>query len=89
MMADSHQRGMKRSVRTSFDRYLLANLADCTPMLQFHQRFRGLHPDCGLRRIPDVEQVAAKYGFVLEKRIPMPAGNWMLVFRRPSDEAEV
>jgi hypothetical protein len=52
--------------------------------LQFDQRFKGLHPDFGLRRIPDIERVAARYGFVLEKRISMPAGNWMLVFRRES-----
>ncbi|KAJ9103032.1 hypothetical protein QFC20_004841 [Naganishia adeliensis] len=48
---------------------------------KFHQRFTGIHPDFGLRRIPDVENVAKRYGFVLEKRIPMPAGNWMVVFR--------
>ncbi|GHJ85232.1 hypothetical protein NliqN6_1634 [Naganishia liquefaciens] len=49
---------------------------------KFDQRFKGLHSAFGLRRIPDVEHVAGKYGFALEKRIPMPAGNWMLVFRR-------
>ncbi|KAI5451889.1 hypothetical protein NCC49_001191 [Naganishia albida] len=48
---------------------------------KFHQRFTGLHPEFGLRRIPDVESVAERYGFKLEKRLPMPAGNWMIFFR--------
>jgi hypothetical protein len=56
----------------------LVRLADT---VQFHQRFKGLHSDFGLRRIPDIENVANRYGFVLDKRIPMPAGNWMIMFR--------
>ncbi|KAJ9115162.1 hypothetical protein QFC24_007073 [Naganishia onofrii] len=48
---------------------------------KFHERFTSLHPDFGLRKVPDVEAVARCYGFVMEQRIPMPAGNWMLVFR--------
>lgn len=54
---------------------------DSLMLVQFHQRFMGIHPDFGLRRIPDVQNAAKRYGFVLEKRIPMPAGNWMVLFR--------
>lgn len=36
----------------------------------------------GVRDLGDVEQVANQHGFVLERRLPMPANNFSIVWRK-------
>lgn len=48
----------------------------------FDGSLRARDPRWGVRDVADVAQVAHDAGFSLEERIPMPANNFTLVFRR-------
>jgi Protein of unknown function (DUF938) len=50
--------------------------------LAFDADLRARHPDWGLRRREDVEQVAAQAGLVLRERVAMPANNLLLAWGR-------
>jgi len=49
---------------------------------RFDESLRGRDPSWGVRALADVCEVAAEAGFELERRVPMPAENQTLVFRR-------
>jgi len=48
----------------------------------FDESLRARHPDWGVRDVVDVAHLADTHGLVLVERIPMPANNLSLVFRR-------
>lgn len=48
----------------------------------FDAWLRGLDPGYGVRALEDVRAVAASHGFVESARVPMPAHNLLLVWRR-------
>jgi hypothetical protein len=48
----------------------------------FDESLRVRHPDWGVRDVGDVARLADTHGLVLVERIPMPANNLSLVFRR-------
>jgi SAM-dependent methyltransferase len=48
----------------------------------FDESLRARHPDWGVRDVADVTRLANTHGLVLVERIPMPANNLSLVFRR-------
>jgi hypothetical protein len=50
--------------------------------LAFDADLRARHPAWGLRRLGDVQSVAAAAGLVLRERLAMPANNLTLVFAR-------
>jgi hypothetical protein len=51
---------------------------------EFDASLRARNPDWGVRDVGAIEAVAGENGFVLEQRIPMPANNFCLVWRKPS-----
>lgn len=53
-----------------------------TSNLAFDADLRGRNPAWGLRRKEDVAALAARHGLELAERIPMPANNLSLIFRR-------
>ena len=54
----------------------------------FDARLRAQNEHWGLRDMEDVERLAGKAGFVLERRVSMPANNFSLVFRRQKRETD-
>ncbi len=48
----------------------------------FHTSLRAANADWGLRLVEEVMQVADANGFILERRVAMPANNLSLIFRR-------
>lgn len=51
----------------------------------FDQWLADLDPRYGVRDIGDLEDVAARHGLHLDDRIPMPANNFILVFRKGAE----
>jgi hypothetical protein len=49
--------------------------------LAFDADLRARDPGWGLRRLTDVVREAEAFGFVLERRVAMPANNLTLVLR--------
>ena len=48
----------------------------------FDQDLRGRNPEWGVRDLKEVAESAKAHGLKLAERIPMPANNLSLVFRR-------
>jgi Protein of unknown function (DUF938) len=48
----------------------------------FDASLRAANTDWGLRIVEDVANIAETQGFTLERRVPMPANNMSLIFRR-------
>jgi hypothetical protein len=48
----------------------------------FDTWLRAQNAAWGVRDLADVEDLAARYGFVLAETVPMPANNLSVVFRR-------
>jgi SAM-dependent methyltransferase len=48
----------------------------------FDHRLRAENPEYGVRELRDVESAATRAGFVLERVMPRPANNQIVVFRR-------
>jgi SAM-dependent methyltransferase len=51
----------------------------------FDQRLRGENPEWGVRELRDVEAAAQRSGLTLERIVPRPANNHIVVFRRSGD----
>lgn len=64
--------------------YLVEGEATAPSNLAFDADLRARDPAWGLRRLDDVSRAAAAVGFSLERRLPMPAHNWSVVFRLPA-----
>ena len=50
--------------------------------IAFDQRLRGENPQWGVRELRDVERAAADAGLRLDRCVPRPANNQVVVFRR-------
>lgn len=48
----------------------------------FDESLRARNPEWGVRDVAEVETLVRSHGFALAERIPMPANNMSLVFRR-------
>jgi SAM-dependent methyltransferase len=48
----------------------------------FDESLRARNPEWGVRDVAEVEALARSHGFTLAERVPMPANNLSLVFRR-------
>jgi hypothetical protein len=56
---------------------------------KFDEHIRSQSILFGLRDISDfVIPAGRKWGFELESRVPMPRGNWLLLFRRRKEGAQ-
>lgn len=62
--------------------YLEAGVETAPSNLAFDESLRRRNPAWGLRRLEAVTELAASRGLVLAERIPMPANNLSLVFRK-------
>jgi hypothetical protein len=62
--------------------YLEREVETAPSNLTFDQSLRGRNPAWGLRWRHEVEALAQASGLAMEARIPMPANNLSLVFRR-------
>jgi len=62
--------------------YLEAGVETAPSNLAFDESLRRRNPAWGLRRLETVTELAASRGLVLAERIPMPANNLSLVFRK-------
>ena len=62
--------------------YLEAEVATAPSNLAFDDSLRRRNPAWGIRRLEDVTALAASHGLTLSARIPMPANNLSLVFRK-------
>lgn len=51
---------------------------------QFDRQLKAQHPHMGLRDVAELEKLAQQQQMYLEQRIPMPANNQVLVFRKQS-----
>lgn len=65
--------------------YLEQDVQTAPGNLEFDRSLRGSNRAWGIRALEDVAQVAQTAGLRLHQRIPMPANNLLLVFRRPVD----
>lgn len=50
--------------------------------IAFDESLRSRNPEWGVRDVSEVERVAQEWGFSLEERVPMPANNFTLVWRK-------
>jgi SAM-dependent methyltransferase len=48
----------------------------------FDASLRAENPEWGVRDMRDLSELAKAHGLMLDKTVPMPADNWMLVFAR-------
>ena len=62
--------------------FIVDDEATAPSNLAFDADLRARNPAWGLRRLADVEQQAAAAGLTLSARVPMPAHNLLLVWRR-------
>lgn len=62
--------------------YLEAEVETAPSNLAFDESLRRRDPAWGLRRVEAVAELAAARGLALAERIPMPANNLSLVFRK-------
>jgi hypothetical protein len=67
--------------------YLEAGVPTAPSNLAFDADLRGRDRAWGLRRLEDVAETAAQAGLTLGQRLPMPANNLLLVFRRKESAA--
>jgi SAM-dependent methyltransferase len=62
--------------------YLEVDVPTAPSNLEFDASLKSRNAGWGLRRLDDVIALAAEHGLHFERRIPMPANNLSLVFRR-------
>ena len=53
--------------------------------IEFDRRLRGENASWGVRELRDVERAGAERGFRLERVVPRPANNQVVIFRRADD----
>ena len=54
--------------------------------VEFDRALRAQNVEWGVRELDDIERAAAEVGLRLERVVPRPANNHVLVFRRASSE---
>lgn len=64
--------------------YLEDDVPTAPGNLAFDADLRSRNPAWGLRRLEDVAHEAARAGLTLHERVPMPANNLLLAWRRAS-----
>jgi SAM-dependent methyltransferase len=62
--------------------YRIAGAHTAPSNAAFDESLRARDPAWGVRDLDDVARLAERHGFALEERVPMPANNFSLVFRR-------
>lgn len=55
----------------------------------FDESLRARNPEWGVRDVAQVDEAARSHGLFLAERVPMPANNLSLIFRRDKPEASV
>ena len=63
--------------------YLEDDVETAPSNLAFDTSLKQRNPEWGIRRIEDVDALAAAAGFARTRRVQMPANNLMLVYRKP------
>ncbi|QFT77181.1 DUF938 domain-containing protein [Erythrobacter sp. THAF29] len=61
--------------------FLEAGTRTAPSNLEFDQSLRARNPDWGLRKVEDIDELAAREGLARTRREEMPANNLMLVYR--------
>jgi hypothetical protein len=56
--------------------------------VDFDRRLRGENPAWGVRELRDVERAAKERGFRLERVVPRPANNQVVIFRRDAGDGD-
>ena len=69
-------------VLVTYGPYLERDAPTSQGNLDFDMSLRATNPEWGIRALEDVTQQAALAGLQLSTRIPMPANNLLLVFKR-------
>lgn len=64
--------------------YLEAGVKTAASNLEFDRSLKARNPEWGLRRLEDVDRIAAEHGFARTSRYEMPANNLTLVYRKPA-----
>lgn len=62
--------------------FIEAQVETAPSNLAFDESLRARNAEWGVRRLEDVADLAAAHGLVLAERIPMPANNLTVVFRK-------
>ncbi|WP_164115026.1 DUF938 domain-containing protein [Sphingorhabdus sp. Alg239-R122] len=62
--------------------YISSEIITAPSNRAFDQSLKVRNPDWGLRDIADVDRLAARYGFVREAKMTMPANNFSLIYRK-------
>jgi hypothetical protein len=62
--------------------YREAGIATAESNEAFDVSLKARNPDWGLRHLDDIDALAARHGFIRDRRVAMPANNLSLVFRR-------
>jgi SAM-dependent methyltransferase len=62
--------------------YIEADVETASSNLAFDASLKSRNPAWGLRRLDEMTSLAARHGLDLSERIPMPANNLSLVFRK-------
>jgi hypothetical protein len=62
--------------------YLESTVETAPSNVAFDRSLKQRNPDWGLRRLEEVRALAEQNGLAFAERIPMPANNLMLVFRK-------
>lgn len=64
--------------------YFEEDIETAASNLAFDQSLKERNPAWGLRNLPEVDRLAAEWGFERTNRYGMPANNLMLVYRMPA-----
>ncbi|WP_313807908.1 DUF938 domain-containing protein [Sphingobium sp.] len=62
--------------------YLEADVETAPSNLAFDRALKERNPEWGLRHLPDIDRIAAEFGFGRTRRVEMPANNLTLIYRK-------